>query len=93
MQSLATPAFAGTAEKECVVVDYYLTTIAEKINMCPWRSWIARVTPTHKVAGSNPVGHTIEIPTPTGMGISQSVEKAALPLLIDMHETIVAERW
>ena len=44
------------------------------------------------VAGSNPVGHTIEIPTPTGMGISQSVEKAALPLLIDMHETIVAER-
>ena len=45
------------------------------------------------VAGSNPVGHTIEIPTPTGMGISQSVEKAALPLLIDMHETIVAERW
>ncbi len=26
--------------------------------MCPWRSWIARVTPTHKVAGSNPVGHT-----------------------------------
>ena len=43
--------------------------------------------------GSNPVGHTIEIPTPTGMGISQSVEKAALPLLIDMHETIVAERW
>jgi len=27
------------------------------------------------------------------MGISQSVEKAALPLLIDMHETIVAERW
>ena len=26
--------------------------------MCPWRSWIARVTPTHKVAGSNPVGRT-----------------------------------
>ena len=59
-QSLATPAFAGTAEKKWVVVDYYLTTIAEKINMCPWRSWIARVTPTHKVAGSNPVGHTIK---------------------------------
>ena len=58
-QSLAAPAFAGTAEKKWVVVDYYLTTIAEKINMCPWRSWIARVTPTHKVAGSNPVGHTI----------------------------------
>ena len=57
-QSLAAPAFAGTAEKKCVVVDYYLTTIAGKINMCPWRSWIARVTPTHKVAGSNPVGHT-----------------------------------
>lgn len=26
--------------------------------MCPWRSWIARWTPTPKVAGSNPVGHT-----------------------------------
>ena len=47
--------------------DYYLTTnfenrllpvMGEKVNMCPWRSWIARVTPTHKVAGSNPVGHT-----------------------------------
>ncbi len=24
----------------------------------PWRSWIARVTPTHKAAGSNPVGRT-----------------------------------
>ena len=48
-------------------VDYYLTTNfgkrlrpvrGGKVNMCPWRSWIARVTPTHKVAGSNPVGHT-----------------------------------
>ena len=28
-QNLAVPAFAGTAEKKCVVVDYYLTTIAE----------------------------------------------------------------
>ena len=26
--------------------------------MRPWRSWIARVTPTHKAAGSNPVGRT-----------------------------------
>ena len=31
--------------------------------MRPWRSWIARVTPTHKAAGSNPVGRTSsEIP-------------------------------
>ena len=28
--------------------------------MCPWRSWIARWTPTPKVAGSNPVGHTMK---------------------------------
>ena len=27
-------------------------------NMRSWRSWIARVTPTHKAAGSNPVGRT-----------------------------------
>ncbi len=25
---------------------------------CQWRSWIARWTPTPKVAGSNPVWHT-----------------------------------
>ena len=24
--------------------------------ICPWHSWIARQTPTLKVAGSNPVG-------------------------------------
>ena len=29
--------------------------------MRPWRSWIARVTPTHKAAGSNPVGRTSEV--------------------------------
>ena len=29
-QSLAASAFAGTAEKKCVVVDYYLTTIVRK---------------------------------------------------------------
>ena len=29
-QSLAAHAFAGTAEKKCVVVDYYLTTIAKR---------------------------------------------------------------
>ena len=28
-------------------------------NMRSWRSWIARVTPTHKAAGSNPVGRTM----------------------------------
>ena len=27
--------------------------------MRPWRSWIARQTPTLKAAGSNPVGRTI----------------------------------
>ncbi len=33
------------------------------LGMRPWRSWIARVTPTHKAAGSNPVGRTSsEIP-------------------------------
>ena len=26
--------------------------------MRPWRSWIARQTPTLKAAGSNPVGRT-----------------------------------
>ena len=41
-------------------LDYCLTTIflLPQLNMRPWRSWIARVTPTHKVAGSNPVGRT-----------------------------------
>ena len=29
VQSLAAPAFAGTAEKKWVVVDYYLTTICK----------------------------------------------------------------
>ena len=37
-QSLAAPAFAGTAEKKCVVVDYYLTTIAETHNQICARS-------------------------------------------------------
>ena len=31
-QNLAAPALAGTTEKKCVVVDYYLTTIAETHN-------------------------------------------------------------
>ena len=53
--------------------DYYLTTIflkngkrtkAKTINMCPWRSWIACVTPTHEAAGSNPAGHTIIVQAP-----------------------------
>ena len=47
--------------------DYCLTTISPdsrnpKISYClgmrPWRSWIARQTPTLKAAGSNPVGRT-----------------------------------
>ena len=53
--------------QKSIVVAYSLTTIFEKADyrrkalieyMCPWRSWIARQTPTLKVAGSNPVGHT-----------------------------------
>ena len=27
-----------------------------KLNICPWHSWIARQTPTLKVEGSNPFG-------------------------------------
>jgi len=37
-QTVATPAFAGTAEKKWVVVDYYLTTIAETHNQICARS-------------------------------------------------------
>ena len=37
-KGLAAPAFAGTAEKKCVVVDYYLTTIAETHNQICARS-------------------------------------------------------
>ena len=47
--------------------DYCLTTISPDsrnpenfilFGMRPWRSWIARQTPTLKAAGSNPVGRT-----------------------------------
>lgn len=37
---------------------YCAKQLSSKINMCQWRSWIARWTPTPKVAGSNPVWHT-----------------------------------
>ena len=44
---------------------YYMSVLREVsadkfilLGMRPWRSWIARVTPTHKAAGSNPVGRT-----------------------------------
>ena len=33
--------------------------ISYRLGMRPWRSWIARQTPTLKAAGSNPVGRTM----------------------------------
>ena len=60
-----TPRAAKT--KKRYAFDYCLTTKSKKVDprqsaqvehTCPWRSWIARRTPTPKVAGSNPVGHT-----------------------------------
>ena len=60
-----TPRAAKT--KKRYAFDYCLTTKSKKADprrpaqaehTCPWRSWIARRTPTPKVAGSNPVGHT-----------------------------------
>ena len=59
------PRAAKTKKRHAV--DYCLTTkkqkadprrLAQVEHTCPWRSWIARRTPTPKVAGSNPVGHT-----------------------------------
>ena len=62
------PRAAKTKKRHAV--DYCLTTkkqkadprrLAQVEHTCPWRSWIARRTPTPKVAGSNPVGHTIPL--------------------------------
>ena len=52
--------FSGVRVIFRLFLDYCLTTIflLPQLNMRPWRSWIARVTPTHKGAGSNPVGRT-----------------------------------
>lgn len=52
--------FSGVRAFFRLFLGYCLTTIflLPQLNMRPWRSWIARVTPTHKVAGSNPVGRT-----------------------------------
>ena len=60
-KALQTLAFLAIERDFFSVVDYCLTTIFRlpQLNTRPWRSWIARVTPTHKVAGSNPVGRTM----------------------------------
>ena len=66
-QSPANRGVGGSAEEKSLWADYCLTTIfpdsqkAENFissGMRPWRSWIARQTPTLKAAGSNPVGRT-----------------------------------
>ena len=66
-QSPANRGVERAERKNLGSVDYCLTTKfpdgreAHKFILLgtrPWRRWIARVTPTHKAAGSNPVGRT-----------------------------------
>ncbi len=44
-----------------IVIFVFGYVIILSCEMCPWRNWIAHSTPTRKVAGSNPVGHTNRI--------------------------------
>ena len=64
-QSPANRGVERAERKNLGSVDYCLTTKFPdagklqnfiSLGTRPWRRWIARVTPTHKAAGSNPVG-------------------------------------
>ena len=51
-------AFAEKTKKMHLAVYFCEKLCYNTMRIYPWHSWIARQTPTLKVAGSNPVGHT-----------------------------------
>ena len=63
--------------------------------MRPWRSWIARQTPTLKAAGSNPVGRTKKIfPLLYGRGkIFYSIVSIGNGFMFPAHWCKNAEAW